>query len=151
MHCVSRTIKLAIACLVLASCQSVPRPDAGAHAAADAANATPAASIRGRAFYLERMSMAPGATLEVQLIADRSDAIRTATIADMSFADLKGPPFEFALPFDPARTETDMHYSLRAMLRNAQGQLEFVTATRVPVIPGSASVVEFRLVRADAR
>jgi putative lipoprotein len=142
---------LAIASLLLASCQSAPRPDNGAHATTPDAKTTQTELIHGRAFYLERMLLEPGATLEVQLIDDRSDAAQTATISSASFSDLHGPPYVFALPYDPARIEPGEHYSLRAMLRDMHGHLQFATDKRVPVVPGSASTVEFRLVRADAR
>ena len=39
---------------------------------------------------------------------------------------------------------------LRAALRDAQGHLQFVTDKRVPVVPGSASIVEF-LTQGDSR
>lgn len=147
-----RIIGWAAASLLLASCQPVQRPDAIAHAAAGHDTlATQTGLIHGRALYLERMLLAPGATLEVQLVDDPTDAKQTAIVASTRFADLHGPPYAFALPYDAARIEAGMQYGLRATLRDAQGHLQFVTDKRIAVVPGSASVVEFRLVRADAR
>ncbi len=147
-----RTIGLAAASILLASCQPVQRPDMTSNAAEvhDAVK-TQKGLIQGRALYLERMLLAPGATLEVQLVDDPADAKQTATIASTRFVDLHGPPYTFALPYDVSRIEPGMHYGLRATLRDAQGHLLFVTDKRVPLVPGSASVVEFRLVRADAQ
>ncbi|GAA0708790.1 hypothetical protein GCM10009105_08670 [Dokdonella soli] len=93
------------------------------------------------------MLLPPGATLEVQLIADDSTHA-PSPVAHSSFGDLHGPPYDFALPYAPADIKQGAHYSLRATLRDAQGHLEFVTPKSVPVTPGSNAIVEFRMVRA---
>ncbi|MEO7324413.1 MAG: YbaY family lipoprotein [Dokdonella sp.] len=143
---------LAVASFLLVSCQPGQRPDTDSHAAVVHDTLEKQTGlINGRALYLERVLLAPGATLDVQLVNDPADAKQTATIASTRFADLHGPPYAFALPYDAARIEPGMHYGLRATLRDAQGHLQFVTDKRVAVVPGSASIVEFRLVRADAR
>jgi uncharacterized lipoprotein YbaY len=122
----------------LAACQSVPATDrTGTPAAREQAELVPV--VHGRAFYLERMLMPPGAVLEVQLLDDR--------VARMSYGDLHAPPYAFDLPYDPARVEAGGRYSLRATLREADGRLVFATDARVPVVPGAATPVEFRLVR----
>jgi len=128
-------------CIALSACQT----------GADTKTPSPAANeavIHGRAFYLERMMLPPDTVLDVQLINDRLADTPTAVIAKQRFTDLKGPPYEFALRYDPKRIESAMGYSLHASLSSGDGHLEFVTDTRVPVTPGSDAVVEFRLVRA---
>ena len=92
--------------------------------------------LRGRAFYLERIAMPPGATLEVQLIGARG-AAAPVTIATRTFSDLHGPPYDFTLSYAPARVSADMHCGLGAALRDREGRLEFATAAGVPVMPGS--------------
>lgn len=136
---------LAIAVLV-AACQPVPPPKRSVHEPAR----VPTPLIHGRAFFLERMLLAPGATLEVLLIAEQSDAGVPATVTLAHFDDLHGPPYDFDLPYDPAKIDAAAHYSLRAHLRDANGHLEFTTDARVPVTPGAAQRTEFRLVRAGA-
>jgi uncharacterized lipoprotein YbaY len=143
-------MRLAIlaAAIALAACQSVNRPQQLTGVAPTAP--TPRAVVRGRATYLERILLAPGATLDVQLIDDaNADAsgTATATIASARWNDLHGPPYEFALPYDAVRVDGKGHYSLRATLRDASGHLEFATDRRVEVVPGANVVVEFRLVR----
>lgn len=146
-----RIIGLAAAAFLLVACQPVQRPDATAQtAAAHSTLAMQTGLIHGRALYLERMLLAPGATLEVQLVDDPADPKQTTTIASARFAEPHGPPYAFDLPYDAARIEPGMHYGLRATLRDAQGHLQFVTDKRVAVVPGSTSIVEFRLIRADA-
>jgi uncharacterized lipoprotein YbaY len=134
----------------LAACQSVPAPDRTGTPAARQ-RPEPAPVVHGRAFHLERMLMPPGAVLEVQLIDDRiadaPGAAGSATVARMSYGDLHAPPYAFDLPYDPARVEAGGRYSLRATLREADGRLVFATDARVPVVPGAATPVEFRLVR----
>lgn len=141
-----RTALFVTAALVVTACQSGPPSKPIGQSAAATATANLSSALKGRAFYMERIALPPGATLEVQLIAD-SDSDTPATIAQETFSNLRGPPFDFALPYDPARIQAGADYSLRAILRDASGELEFVTPTRVAVTPGSSEVVEFRLQR----
>ena len=128
----------------LGACTSVPAPKPGTVKNAP----PPAASVHGRAFYLERIAMPPGASLEVLLIGERGDTA-PVTIAMQTFDDLHGPPYDFTLTYAPTHIGADMRCSLRAALRDAHGHLEFATAAGVPVTPGSAARVELRLVRSS--
>jgi putative lipoprotein len=131
----------------LAGCASAPQPVAApriGHAVAGAA------LLQGFAAYRERIALAPGATLDVQLIGTRDDA-PPATIAAQTFAAEHGPPYAFALRYERARVPGDMHCSLRAALRDARGHLEFVTAAAVPVMPGGGARIDLPLVRVDVR
>lgn len=129
--------------MALSACQPIPPPKPP-----PAAQAAPVPVIHGRAFYLERIAVPPGSTLDVQLI-DESEA--SATIAHRQFGDLHGPPFDFDLPYDATRIQSGARYSLRASLRDGDGHLWFTTAARVPLQPGDAQRIEFRLVRAGTR
>ncbi|HJS35202.1 MAG TPA: YbaY family lipoprotein [Pseudoxanthomonas sp.] len=134
-------LPLITACLLaLAACQSPPT--------GNAAPTQPAAVIQGRALYLERIAPPPGATLSVQLVDNQLADTPAAVVASADFRDLKGPPFAFTLPYDPAKLRPNGMYGLHAGLRDAQGTLWFVTDTRVPVTPGASAPVEFRMVRA---
>ena len=137
-----RIFFLAGVLLLVAGCQTGPSPRA-----VDV-RAEPA-TIRVQAYYLERMALPPGATLEVRLIAEPQDAM-PSTVTLQQFNDLRGPPFEFVLPYDPARIQAGMHYALRASLRDASGHLVFYTGSRVEVTPGRTEVVELRLTRSSA-
>lgn len=134
-------LPLITACLLaLAACQSPPT--------GNAAPTRSAAVIQGRALYLERIAPPPGATLSVQLVDNQLADTPAAVVASADFHDLKGPPFAFTLPYDPAKLRPNGMYGLHAGLRDAQGTLWFVTDTRVPVTPGASAPVEFRMVRA---
>ncbi|WP_299342337.1 YbaY family lipoprotein [uncultured Pseudoxanthomonas sp.] len=139
---------LTTACLlVLAACQSPP----AAPAADDAPAATPPATvIEGRATYLQRIAPPPGAVLSVELIDNQLADTPAAIVARADFTDLQGPPFAFSLPYDASQLRRNGQYGLHAGLRDAEGRLWFVTDTRVPVTPGAASPVEFRMVQAGA-
>src|SRR3982751_2722602 len=127
-----------VAATTLVACQSVNGPEQRPVVARPTTTPPPTV-VRGRATYLERILLAPGATLDVQLIddasADASDAA-TATIASARWNDLHGPPYEFALPYDATRVDAKSRYSLRATLRDAGGRLEFATERRVEIVPG---------------
>jgi len=103
--------------------------------------------INGRAFYLERIKIAPGADFTVDLVEQQHP---DATIATTTLEDVAGPPYDFALQYDPARVRTDGRYALRAVLRGADGGVLFTTPAPVAVTIGDAKMVEFRLVRASA-
>lgn len=132
--------------LSLCACQPAPKPagDAGTQQSSVAATQ---AVIRGRATYLERIKMPPGADLVVQLIDHQRADTPQAVIASVQLDDVAGPPYQFALPYDPAKLRANGMYGLHASLRGPDGELWFVTDTRVPVTPGSNDVVEFRMVR----
>lgn len=124
--------------IVLGGCQSAPGADVPAPAVAQAV-------IHGKATYLQRIALAPGATLRVQLIDSQLADTPAAVIADHSFTHLAGPPFVFALPYDPGRLRPGGMYGLHASLRDADGRLLFVTDTRVPLTPGEDDVGTFRM------
>jgi uncharacterized lipoprotein YbaY/uncharacterized membrane protein len=138
---------LITACLLaLAACQS---PTTTAPPGDGTTAPTPQApAIQGRALYRERIAPPSGAVLSVQLIDNQLADTPAAVVASADFTDLKGPPFDFTLPYDAAKLRANGSYGLHAGLRDAQGKLWFVTDTRVPVTPGASTPVEFVLVRA---
>ena len=109
--------------------------------------ATGDATLKGSAFYLERIMLPPGGALEVELFSDRHADAPETLIARQRFTDIKGPPYEFALGYPRALVLPGGRYSLKATLYSADGRAEFATDTRVPVNPASAKPVQFRLVR----
>jgi len=144
-------------CISLAGCQS---PSNDANTAQPAAEATPAptsanpaaapfpatqAVIRGRAMYYEKIKMRPGGHLVVQLIdsqlADTPKAVSVQTRLD----DVAGSPYDFTLPYDPSKLRANGLYGLHASLYGPEGDLIFVTDTRVPLTPGQQDVGEFRM------
>lgn len=132
--------------LSLCACQPAPKP--GGDAAPRQVSATRTqAVIHGRATYLERIKMPPGADLVVQLIDQQLADTPQAVIASLQLDDVAGPPYEFTLPYDPSKLRGNGMYGLHASLRGPDGALWFVTDTRVPVTPGNNDVVELRMVR----
>ena len=131
----------------LVACQSgsktTPDPKLSANVPATSALTT----IHGRATYLERIKMPPGANLVVQLVDNQLADTPQAVIASVRLDDVAGPPYEFTLPYDATKLRAGGMYGLHANLHGPDGELWFITDTRVPVTPGSSDVVEFRMVR----
>jgi putative lipoprotein len=139
-----------LVCLAFAGCRkAADQPDAAP--SGSTAPTTGEATIHGRAFYLERMLLPPDTVLDVQLIRDRRADTPETVIAQKRFSNLKGPPYDFELPFDRARLQPNASYSLQATFNSTDGHAEFATDTRVPVNPASTKVVQFRVVRVPGR
>jgi uncharacterized lipoprotein YbaY/heat shock protein HslJ len=100
--------------------------------------AAPAATITGTATYRERMMLPPSAMLEVTL-EDVSRADAPADIIALNqIQAVKGPPYSFALPYDPARINPAHRYNVRARI-TADGQLMFQSDAGYVVL-GAANV-----------
>src|SRR5688500_7200313 len=98
----------------------------GCAQAPDGASAAEPAVIRGQATMLERIKMAPGADVTVRLV----DATGGAVLASTTLEDVAGPPYPFALAYDPAKVRADGRYAIDAQLRGADGNLLFATDPR---------------------
>jgi putative lipoprotein len=82
------------------------------------------AFIEGNVFYRERMMLPPGAEVEVQL-QDISRADAPATVlASVLLTPDAGPPYDFAIEYDPAGIDSRMRYALRATI-SAGDQMMF--------------------------
>ena len=139
---------LAIAMTVaIAACQPVPKATTQASPSGDRPATGAPTVIHGRATYLERIKMPPGADLVVQLVDNQLADTPRAVVASIRLDDVAGPPYEFALPYEAAKLRAGGMYGLHASLRGPDGELWFVTDSRVPVTPGSSDVVEFHMVR----
>lgn len=142
---------LAIAtALSLCACQPQTGPETATTTTPQAATQSTHA-ITGKATYLERIQMPPGASLQVQLIDNQLADTPQAVLAQVKLDNAAGPPYAFTLPYDAAKLRPDGQYGLHAGLYGPDGKLWFVTDTRVPVVPTDNAPVELRMVRvADA-
>ncbi len=74
------------------------------------------AKIEGTVAYRERMMLPPGAQLEVQL-EDISKADAMATVlATVIIPAEGGPPYPFAIEYDPTTIDERLRYALRATI-----------------------------------
>jgi uncharacterized lipoprotein YbaY/uncharacterized membrane protein len=135
---------LALSLLMPAACQLTPALTADRPGSAGIEGL---ATIVGSAYYLEKILPPPDSKLRVQLIDSLLADTRSAVLARQTYSGLSGPPFGFELAYDPARIRESGMYGLHAGLYGADGELLFVTDTRVPVTPGRRERVEFRMVR----
>jgi copper homeostasis protein (lipoprotein) len=91
--------------------------------------------VRGTASYHERLALPAGALFEATL-ADfaRADA-PAEPLGRVTLDGSSGPPFAFAIPYDPARIDPRGRYAVRARI-TLDGQLLFTSDTVHPVISG---------------
>jgi putative lipoprotein len=74
------------------------------------------ARIEGQVLYRERMMLPPGCRVEVQLQdISRADAMATV-LESVTIEAQGGPPYPFAIEYDPARIDPRMRYALRATI-----------------------------------
>jgi uncharacterized lipoprotein YbaY len=110
------------------------------------------ALVRGRAFYLERIMMPPGATLHVNAVAQMAAPSAMPVLGQGEWSDLPGPPYEFEIELDQGAVDgldAAATVTLTADLRDADGEPWFRTSEPVPVeINGEP--VEFRLARVSS-
>ncbi|MFC4728282.1 YbaY family lipoprotein [Coralloluteibacterium thermophilus] len=96
--------------------------------------------VAGQALYRERIAPPPGARLRVQLIdATRADAPEAVLLEHEQDAG-DGPPFAFSLPY--AAEQARERLALHAELHDGEGNLWFVTPSRVPYAPAEGRPVE---------
>ena len=125
-------------------------PETAKSPAADAPIPTESNFLHGRATYLERIKIPPGADFTVQLIDTQLADTPNAVIATTTLEDVAGPPYDFSLQYDPAKVRATGHYALSATLRGVDGGLLFNTPSSIAVTPGDPKVVEFRMMRAGS-
>ena len=103
---------------------------------ADLAAAGSAARVEGTVIYRERMLLPPGAEVEVQLQdISKADAL-ASVIATVLFTPEGGPPYHFAIDYDPARIDQRLRYALRATISVGE-QLMFSSTDYIDPFAGS--------------
>lgn len=131
----------------LGACQPAPKAPAEPRPSDRVPQGSSPTVIHGRATYLERIKMPPGADLVVQLIDNGATEAPQAVIASIRLEDVAGPPYDFNLPYDASKLRPGGLYGLHANLYGPGGEVWFMTDTRVPVTPGNSDLTEFRMVR----
>lgn len=128
-----------IALVLLAGCQSAPRP---APPSASAENpATRTVVFRAQAFSETQVPLPSGARLDVLLIDDRGDVVTA-----QSFEDVHALPHAIELRVDAARAGAAGPLALRGALRDGAGHLVFFSDRRVAIARADAANVPLRLV-----
>ncbi len=112
-----------LAALTLAGCAATAPPEK--------------AEVTGQVIYRERILLPPNAKVTV-VLADTSLMDAPArTLASQVIEGRTAPPFEFALPYDPAAIDPRHVYSVSARIE-VDGKLRFITDTHTPVITHGA-------------
>jgi putative lipoprotein len=103
------------------------------------------AVIKGIVIYRERMAVSPRAVVRVTLEdISRVDVVSTV-VAETSFLASGGPPYAFALGYNPAQIDSRNRYSLHATIRLGD-QLLFTSTENIP--PFEQEMVEILVRRA---
>ena len=104
------------------------------------------ATLEGRVFYRERIALPPNAEISVQLEdVARADAAATV-IAAMRFGPEGGPPWDFALAYDPGRLDSRGRHVVRARIE-VDGRLWFTNTDSIPAFSGDGDGTVQVLVR----
>lgn len=126
--------------LPLAACQ-------GADKTGETSSSAQTVTVKGKAFYLERIVLPPGAMLHVKVVdMQHADAALGAVAADDFNASLVPIPFE--LEVKGSKIEPNRKYGVSLRLRDVDDKLLFMTEAPVPVDLRAPAPLEIRLVRA---
>lgn len=94
------------------------------------------ARVEGTVFYRERIMLPPGAVVEVQLQdISRADAM-ASVLATVLLTPQGGPPYSFAIDYDPARIDTRLRYALRATI-SVEDRLMFTSTEYIDPFAGN--------------
>ncbi len=75
------------------------------------------ARVTGTVTYRERVALPPGAVIKVQLVdVSRADAPAIVLGDQLIEAAGRQVPFEFAVPYDPARIDERMSYAVQVRI-----------------------------------
>jgi putative lipoprotein len=101
--------------------------------------------IEGQVVYRERMMLPPGAAIEVQLQdISKADALATVMATVLLKAE-GGPPYPFAIEYDPGRIDPRMRYAIRATISEGD-RLLFTTTDYIDPFSGGPVEVLVRRV-----
>lgn len=87
-------------------------------------------SISGQVWYRERISLPPIAEIKVYLEDVSKMDVAADVIAMTTLSPESGPPWKFALEYDPAKIDSRNRYALRARIE-ADGRLLFINTSHI--------------------
>lgn len=94
-------------------------------------------SIKGEAFYRERIALPPGAVFEAVLEDISRQDVEAREIGRFEGKDAMGPPFSFSIDYDSKEIDQRNTYAVRASIR-LEGRLKFTSDTVHPVLTWGA-------------
>jgi putative lipoprotein len=103
------------------------------------------ALITGTVVYRERMALSPDAVVRVTLEDVSKTDVPSILIAETRFKASGGPPYAFALAYDPAGIDSRNRYTLRATIRDRE-RLMFTSTEHIE--PFGSDAVEILVRRA---
>jgi len=133
------------------SCSPAPEPPMTDSEDLPAGAASAADTLRGTVLYRERMMPPPGAVLTVTL-EDVSRADAPAEVLARQEIPLEGgPPYAFALSYEPDAIQDRHRYSVRARIQEGDRLLWTSTESTPPFDRPAGSPIEILLTRIGDR
>jgi len=146
--------KMSVSSLSLLLCATLGLSACSESGKTPAVEVVDTARIEGQVTYRERMMLPPGAEVEIQLQdISRADSMATV-LATVTLTPETGPPYPFAIEYDPANIDSRMRYALRATI-TVGDKMMFTTTDYIDAFSGNPVEVLVRRVaapvNADAR
>jgi copper homeostasis protein (lipoprotein) len=94
-------------------------------------------TVTGTALYRERILLPPGAIFEAVLQDTARAGAPAVTVGRVTLEGRSGPPFHFAIPYDPAQLDPRARYTVRATI-TVDGRLWFTSDTVHRVLTGDS-------------
>jgi ecotin len=91
------------------------------------------ATVSGTVYYLQRIALPPGASVEVKLVDISKQDVPAVTIAEKRITNPGQVPIPFELHYDPAKIDFGMTYAVQARIEQG-GRLLFISTRVFPVI-----------------
>jgi putative lipoprotein len=126
---VARAFSSAVWLVVAGFCLTAP-------AYGEGAVASDMKTIEGHVLYRERMMLPPNAEITVTLEDVSKMDVAADVIATTTFPAVGGPPWDFAMEYDPARIDSRHRYAVRARIE-VNGQLMFTNTSQIPAFSGA--------------
>lgn len=126
--------------LLLLGCKPAPSPETGA-AAEDTGPV-----IKGMVLSAEPVTLGDTAELHVRLL-DTTRADAEPTLVAEQTLPVRGLPSPFEMRYDPAAVNPIRSYAVDASVLD-QGQVRYVSTSRVPALRGKAKLLRIQLVQA---
>ncbi len=103
------------------------------------------ATVSGTVYYLQRIALPPGASVEVKLVDISRQDVPAVTIAEQKISNPGQVPIPFELSYDPAKIDHRMTYAVQARIERGV-RLLFISTSVFPVITrGNPTHVEVKV------
>jgi putative lipoprotein len=130
--------------LILAAC--------GGSGTTGEADATPDANVTGTVTYLQRIALAPGSVVTVQIQDISRQDVAAEIIGEQVITTTdQQVPIAFSVPYSSTQFDEGARLAVRATIEDPEGNLIFTSDTVVPVITNGAPTENVEIVVVPAQ